>query len=189
MKPLLILLVLSVILTGCGTGKNYQEVKQKQIENDPCVYDRIKGQKAEERCIARVNAKAAEGEGLFATMIEDIKEDLGEGAGGSSYVNKWLWNGSIETLGEFPLKIADAFGGVIETDWLIKDGVPDNRCAVKVLIKTKDLVSNGVEVNTICQKYNGTNWVLVNDDLSEANREIENSILSLARKNYLAFAG
>jgi hypothetical protein len=41
----------------------------------------------------------------------------------------------------------------------------------------------------ICQNFDGSNWILNNEDLSSANKEIENSILSLARKSFLAFSG
>jgi hypothetical protein len=169
--------------------KNYQEVKEKREQVDPCIYEVSKGERAVERCQARIKGGGdAEGGGLFDNMLDNLREEMTVSQGGTA-VNKWLWNGSIETLESFPLKIADAFGGVIETDWLIKEGIPNERCAVKVLIKSKDLISNGVKVNMICQKYDGSSWVISNQDVSNANREIENSILTLARKSYITFSG
>ena len=122
-------------------------------------------------------------------MLSELRGEISNGTGQNVAVNKWLWNGSIETVQDFPLKIADAFGGVIETDWINDNNISNKRCAIKILIKSKDFISNGVSANMICQTFDGSNWTLNNQDLSEANREIENSILSLARKSFLAFSG
>ena len=192
MKNLALITSLLFLITGCGTvGSNYQEVKERQIKNDPCHYDRIKGPKAEERCRARVagGTDGKEGGGLFDSMLDELRGEIGNGTGQNVAVNKWLWNGSIETVQDFPLKIADAFGGVIETDWINDNNIANKRCAIKILIKSKDFISNGVSANMICQTFDGSTWTLNNQDLSDANREIENSILSLARKSFLAFSG
>ena len=171
-------------------GSNYQDVKEKQIKNDPCHYERIRSPKAEERCRARVAAGTEEGGGgLFDSMLDELRGEISNGTGQNVAVNKWLWNGSIETVQDFPLKIADAFGGVIETDWINDNNIANKRCAIKILIKSKDFISNGVSANMICQTFDGSTWTLNNQDLSDANREIENSILSLARKSFLAFSG
>tara|TARA_B100000767_G_C19658411_1_gene489900 strand:- start:187 stop:762 length:576 start_codon:yes stop_codon:yes gene_type:complete len=191
MKNLALIASLVFLVTGCGVGTSYQEVKERQIKNDPCHYERIKGPKFEERCRARVagGTDGEKGGGLFDSMLDELRGEIGDGTGQNVAVNKWLWNGSIETLEDFPLKIADAFGGVIETDWINDNNIPNKRCAIKILIKSKDFISNGVSANMICQTFDGSNWTLNNEDLSQANREIENSILSLARKSFLAFSG
>ena len=192
MKNLALLVTLVFLITGCGVvGSNYQEVKERQIKNDPCHYERIKGANAEERCRARVAAgtDGKEGGGLFDSMLDELRGEISNGTGQNVAVNKWLWNGSIETVQDFPLKIADAFGGVIETDWINDNNIANKRCAIKILIKSKDFISNGVSANMICQTFDGSTWTLNNQDLSDANREIENSILSLARKSFLAFSG
>jgi hypothetical protein len=193
MNKLYLVISLMLFMSGCGgIGKNYQDVKEREMKTDPCKYERIRGGKAEEICRARVAAgKAGEkkGGGLFANVLEELRGEIDTGNGQNIAVNKWLWNGSIETVKDFPLKIADAFGGVIETDWINNADMPDQRCAIKILIKTKDFISSGVSANMICQSFNGSSWTLNNKDLSEANREIENSILSLARKSFLSFSG
>jgi hypothetical protein len=191
MKKLSLIISLIFLISGCGSvGKKYQEVKEREIENDPCKYERIKGGKAEERCRARVASQSdGDGGGLFDSMLDELRGEIGNGNSQNVAVNKWLWNGSIETVRDFPLKIADAFGGVIETDWINNSNIPNKRCAIKILIKSKDFISNGVSANMICQSFDGSKWILNNEDLSNANREIENSILSLARKSFIAFSG
>ena len=191
MRNLVLIAPLLFLVTGCGVGTNYQEVKERQIKTDPCFYERTKGTRAEERCRARVAAgtNGEKGSGFFDTMLEELRGEAISGNGQNVAVNKWLWNGSIETVQDFPLKIADAFGGVIETDWISDNNNPNKRCAIKILVQSKEFISNGVSANMICQTFDGSNWLLNNEDLSEANKEIENSILSLARKNFLAFSG
>ena len=190
MRNLALIASLLFLVLGCGVGTNYQEVKERQMKTDPCYYERTKGTRAEERCQARVDAGTndSKASGLFDTMLEELRGEVGSGNGQNVAVNKWLWNGSIETVQDFPLKIADAFGGVIETDWINDNNISNKRCAIKILIKSKDFISNGVSANMICQTFDGSNWTLNNQDLSDANREIENSILSLARKSFLAFS-
>ena len=193
MKKLSLLCFLFGFLTGCGSvGTNYQDVKKRAMKTDPCKYERTVGKKREEICKSKVKA-GTDGDkrsGLFDNILEGLR---GEGAlsstGQNVAVNKWLWNGSIETVKDFPLKIADAFGGVIETDWIQNNDIPNQRCAIKILIKSKELLSNAVSANMMCQSFDGKNWSLNNENLSEANREIENSILNLARKSYLSFSG
>lgn len=161
------------------------------MQTDPCKYERTVGKAREEICLAKVRAgtNGSKKGGLFDNILEDLRGDVGSGNGQNVAVNKWLWNGSIETVQNFPLKIADAFGGVIETDWINNNDIPNQRCAIKILIKSKKFLSNAVSANMICQSFDGSNWELNNEDLSKANREIENSILSLARKSFLDFSG
>ena len=192
MKNLLIIVSLVFFTAGCsGVGKDYQDVKKREMATDPCKYERIKGGKNELRCKQRLaaNGSSEKSSGFFDGMLDQLREEGGLGNGQNVAVNKWLWNGSIETVQDFPLKIADAFGGVIETDWINNKDIPNQRCAIKILIQSKELISNGVSANMICQSFDGKNWTLNNEDLSQANREIENSILSLARKSFLTFAG
>lgn len=193
MKKLLLVITLFVFVAGCaGVGKDFQEVKNREMESDPCKYERIKGPNAVERCEARVSAKGdpeKSSNGFIDSMLDQLREGDGLGGGQNVAVNKWLWNGSIQTIKDFPIKIADAFGGVIETDWINDKNIPNKRCAIKILVHSKEFISNGVSANMMCQNFDGSNWILNNEDLSKANREIENSILSLARKSFLAFSG
>ena len=191
MKSLLLVCLLLTFITGCGSvGKNYQDAKERDLKLDPCKYERAKGKGFGEICEAKVAAGSdGKSKGLFDNIIEELRGEVGGVNGQNVSVNKWLWNGSIETVQDFPLKIADAFGGVIETDWINDANISNKRCAIKILVQSKEFISNGVSANMMCQTFDGSNWILNNEDLSKANREIENSILSLARKSFLAFSG
>ena len=191
MKKLLLVCFLLTFITGCGSvGKNYQEAKERALKLDPCKYEKQKGKGFGKVCEAKIAAGGdAKSEGLFDNIIEELRGEISGGNGQNVSVNKWLWNGSVETVQDFPLKIADAFGGVIETDWINDANISNKRCAIKILVQSKEFISNGVSANMMCQTFDGSNWILNNEDLSKANREIENSILSLARKSFLAFSG
>ncbi|MDB9776317.1 DUF3576 domain-containing protein [Alphaproteobacteria bacterium] len=189
MNKLIILLLISIFLSGCGVagiGEGYQEAQERTLKTDPCRYEF--GDLAKRRCEARIRGKVGTGDGTLMGMFKD--DDSSKNNSSNSYtVNKWLWSGTIKTLEDFPLKIADAFGGLVETDWLINPDTPNSRCAVKVIIKSKEFVSNGVSAHMMCQKKSGSDWALDNRDLTKENREIENAILNFARKDYLAFSG
>jgi len=189
MNKLIFLFLLSLYLGGCGiggVGEGYQEAQERTLKNDPCRYEF--GDKAKRRCEARIRGKVGTGDGTLMSMFDN--EDNSKNNSSNNYtVNRWLWSGTIKTLEDFPLKIADAFGGIIETDWLGNPATPNNRCAVKIIIKSKEFVSNGVSAHMMCQKRSDSDWVLDDRDFSKENREIENAILNFARKDYLAFSG
>ncbi len=99
-------------------------------------------------------------------------------------VNKDLWIGSLETLNDYSLKIADSMGGYIETDWIYDQNIQDERCAIKVKILSRQLVSNGVDVNFVCSKLINNNWVVMSEDYIEEEKRIHLKILENAQISY-----
>ena len=96
-------------------------------------------------------------------------------------VNKDLWVGSLETLNDYSLKIADSMGGYIETDWIYSPNIDDERCSIKVKILSTELISNGVDVNFVCSKLINNNWVLMDDDFIEEEKRLHLKILENAQ--------
>lgn len=96
-------------------------------------------------------------------------------------VNKDLWIGSLETLNDYSLKIADSMGGYIETDWIYSPNIDDERCSIKVKILSTELVSNGVDVNFVCSKLVNNNWVLMDDDFIDEEKRLHLKILENAQ--------
>ena len=96
-------------------------------------------------------------------------------------INKDLWIGSLETLNDYSLKIADSMGGYIETDWIYSPNIEDERCSIKVKILSTELVSNGVNVNFVCSKLINNNWVLMDDDFIEEEKRLHLKILENAQ--------
>ena len=62
-------------------GENYQDVKKREMETDPCKYERIKGGKNELRCKQRVaaNGSSEQGNGLFNSMHRSTSREEGLG--------------------------------------------------------------------------------------------------------------
>ena len=73
--------------------------------------------------------------------------------GGSSFANRYLWQASLDVLSPFPIKIADN-GGYIETDWIIDyNQSSDKRCQIKVMVRSSELVSNGLKSTLNLSKF------------------------------------
>jgi hypothetical protein len=86
-------------------------------------------------------------------------------------------------LSPFPIKIADNGGGYIETDWIIEYNEDKNkRCQIKVMIRSIELVSNGLKTTLNCQTYDGNNWN--SDKVAYINEEknITLKILEIAQR-------
>jgi len=96
-------------------------------------------------------------------------------------INKDLWVGSLETLNDYSLKIADSMGGYIETDWIYSPNIQDERCSIKIKILSRDLISNGVDVNFVCSKLINDNWVLMKNDFIEEEKKLHLKILENAQ--------
>lgn len=102
----------------------------------------------------------------------------------STTVNTHLWNGSLKTLKKYSLKTADSIGGYIETDWIADSSNPNNRCSIKVLITSKDLISNGVSVYFNCQNKKNEIWVNDDNEYINESKQLVLSILENASQSY-----
>ncbi len=109
------------------------------------------------------------------------KNNQGGNAVVMANVNKDLWIGSLETLNDYTLKIADSMGGYIETDWIYSSNISDERCAIKIKILSTELVSNGVDVNFVCSKLINNNWVVMNEDFIKEEKSLHLKILENAQ--------
>ncbi|MDC0968564.1 DUF3576 domain-containing protein [Alphaproteobacteria bacterium] len=115
----------------------------------------------------------------FENLFNKSRQDSGSII--MANINKDLWAGSLETLNDYSLKIADSMGGYIETDWIYGQNIQDERCSIKVKILSRELVSNGVDVNFICQKLVNNNWILIEDDFIEEEKRLHLKILENAQ--------
>jgi hypothetical protein len=187
-KNAFLLVFLSFIFTGCVGSKHQDNVKRLDEVHGICdnpMRDMTKSQYE----VCKMKEMGA-GDGL---NVEDLSTSLGElvsgiGGGGtviasSSFANRYLWQASLEVLSPFPIKIADNGGGYIETDWIIEYTEDENkRCQIKVMIRSIELVSNGLKTTLNCQTYDGNNWN--SDKVAYINEEknITLKILEIAQK-------
>ena len=95
-------------------------------------------------------------------------------------VNRFLWQGSLETLSFMPLKMVDPFGGVILTDWYTAAHSRHERIKVDVLILSRDLRADGLRVTVFRQTLDKGQWV--DQPLNTATAEkLEEAIMVKAR--------
>jgi hypothetical protein len=67
-------------------------------------------------------------------------------------VNKFLWEGAIETIGFMPILTANPENGKIITDWYISEDRPDIKVRLMVAIKGPELRADAVKVYVERQK-------------------------------------
>ncbi len=178
----LITLVSSIIL-GCGSKHQDNVAKLDEVHGVCDNPARILSKRQYEIC--KMKERGNDGEPLdiddLSTSLGDlISDELGLGktiVGGSSFANRYLWQASLEVLSPFPIKIADNGGGYIETDWIIDYNQSDNhRCQIKVMVRSTELVSNGLKSTLNCQNYDGKNW---NSDKQKYPNEEKNITLKI----------
>mgnify|MGYP001171688880 FL=1 len=130
-------------------------------------------------CLAK---QRAGGETMF-DLADSFDGLLGKGEGNVVYkssVNPYLWNASLEVTEKYPLKIADNQGGLIETDWIYENNNINQRCLIKIHIKSPELITTGVSSNFLCEKKNGETWLIENYDYIEEEKQITLKILEIA---------
>ena len=89
-------------------------------------------------------------------------------------MNSFLWRASLDVLSIAPFQSTDAFGGIIVTEWFIKN---DQQLKLTALIKTRDLRSEGINIKA----YIKNNKNEISEDIA-LSRKIEDLILTKARK-------
>ncbi len=153
----------SLFLSACGnikTEAKYPTVADRASTNDD-IY--------------------AEAPSIFGSgglnLFGGKKEDGDTGIG----VNSYLWRASLDTISFMPLDNADPFGGVITTDWYSPPATPNERLKLNVLILSKSLKSDGVQVKVFQQQQTKDGWRDVTV-APETERELENAILTRARQ-------
>lgn len=105
-------------------------------------------------------------------------------SGGSfaSTVNPYLWRASLESINFMPLVSADAFGGVIVTDWYVAPKTPNEKLKISIFITDQVLRADALKVIVYKQiKMKDGNWANGNADPAVAT-ELENIILTKARQ-------
>ncbi len=122
--------------------------------------------------------------GLFGTdgLLVFGQPDGGKATASPIAVNAFLWRASLDTLSFMPLSSADAFGGVIITDWYAPPETPDHRFKANIYILDRRLRADGIRVALFHQRRDGTGqWVdaQVNDKTAS---KLEDAILTRARQ-------
>lgn len=163
MKYLLVLIMFSVLLAGCGSVDREDTYNTDKDRNGRYANGSVASEKG--------------GISLFGGR--DEKKSNGNGGVG---VNAYLWRAALDTLSFMPLTSADPFGGTIITDWYSPPSSPQERIKLNVFILSRELRADAVRVSVFRQQRDANGaWVDVNTNVATAGT-MEDSILTRARQ-------
>jgi hypothetical protein len=182
-KSSLIILTIAV-LNSCTNANNSEENLRK--------LDKIYGYcdnphrnippKQYEACIAKQDAAGPDGEIGESKSFNDILDQFNNrGESKINYVksvNSNLWQGAMDVLSPYSLKLIDSEIGYIETDWIYEKKSPDRRCIVKVQITSIELTSTSVKSSLTCQVKDGDSWFVDEQDYFDQEKKLTLAILS-----------
>ena len=187
----LITLILLNFLLSCSKGpfngdinKNMKEMdKIHGVCNNPY---RTFSKSQKKICEDKERAAGPDGEiGDPINLTEMIKNYRSGGANtvyqGMS-INKNLWDASLIMLDQYPLSIVDSQGGFISTDWIKEKENPNQRCLIKVNIKTQELVSNGAKVKLLCEQKELDVWYHDGITYTDEEKNLTLKILDIANQ-------
>lgn len=188
LKKIVLMVLISSILYGCGS-KHQENVARLDEVHGVCDNPaRILTKRQYEICKMKQRGNAGgelDIDDLSTSLGELVSDQLGLGTtivGGSSFANRYLWQASLDVLSPFPIKIADNGGGYIETDWIIDyNQSSDKRCQIKVMVRSSELVSNGLKSTLNCQNFNGENWNADKQEYPNEEKNITLKILEVAQ--------
>ena len=97
-------------------------------------------------------------------------------------INPFLWQGSIDVTSNYDLKIADATGGYIQTEWIYDETEPEKRCMVKIQITSAEYISTGVKSSFICENKNQEIWITDGKEYVDEEKVLTLKILEESQK-------
>lgn len=188
-KNLLCVLILAVIVSCTNANKSEENLKKLDKIYGYCdnPHREISGTRYEV-CKAKEMGAGPDGE---VGESKSIGEIFG-GLGGSSKsqvtyiksVNNDLWQGTMDVLSPYSIKLIDSEVGYVETDWIYEKNEPNRRCLIKVQIKSAELVSNGVSTTISCQVKENDNWFNDSEQFIDQEKKLTLTILSKSQEYY-----
>jgi hypothetical protein len=187
---IILAIIILPLFTGCIGDKHQKNLKKLDEVHGVCDNPARTYTKREYKICKMKESGSSEGDPLD---IEDLSTSLGDllsdslGVGqtvisGGSFANRYLWQASLEVLSPFPIKIADSGGGYIETDWIIDyNQSEDKRCQIKIIVRSSELVSNGLKSTLNCQNFDGNNWNANGEKYPNEEKNITLRILEVAQ--------
>ena len=189
MLRLLVFIIFTFLFSACSQGLLDGNI-EKNLEETDKIYGRCDNPYRQfteierEICRGKVMAAGPDGEVGDPISLTDIIDKFNNPEknvvyAGSS-VNRYLWQGSLLILEEYPLQTVDSQGGLISTDWILNKELPNKRCQIKVNVITQEFISTGVRTKFICQNKDNDQWYQSNDVLIEEEKKITLKILEKA---------
>lgn len=104
------------------------------------------------------------------------------GVTGPTAVNGFLWRASLDTLSFMPLASADAYGGVLITDWYAPPETPAERFKINIFVTGAQLRPDTLRAVVFRQTRDATGaWIDATVEPSTA-RGLEDTVLTRARQ-------
>ncbi len=104
------------------------------------------------------------------------------GVSGPTAVNGYLWRASLDTVSFMPLASADAYGGVLITEWYAPPETPAERFKVNIFVTGPQLRPDALRAVVFRQTRDATGaWLDAAVDPSTA-RGLEDTVLTRARQ-------
>lgn len=165
------------LLAGCGDGDYAAETdnaprtgpKRKYDPNAPTIF----GDKG--LSVGTINSSNV---GNILGGSDDDKARLP--------VNKYLWQGALDTLSFLPLSSTDPFTGVIATDWGATPEAPGERLKVTAYILNSALSAASLKVAVFRETRNESGIWVPAPVSAETARKLEDAILTRARQIRIA---
>ena len=189
-KKLLIVLASLIIISCTNANKTEENLKKLDKIYGYCdnPHREISGTRYEV-CKAKEMAAGPDGE---IGEEKSIGEIFGGITGRSKNnqvtyvksVNNDLWQGTMDVLSPYSIKLIDSEVGYVETDWIYEKNEPDRRCLIKVQIKSAELVSNGVVATISCQVKENDIWFNDSEQFIEQEKKLTLTILSKSQEYY-----
>lgn len=165
------------LVAGCGGSKDYTAATDTAPTPGPKrKYD--------------PNAPSVLGEGGFSVSSINNRNSGGLFGGGDDKarlpVNKYLWQGALDTLSFLPLASTDPFTGVIATDWGATPEAPSERLKVTAYILNPALSAASLKVAVFRETRNEAGLWVPAPVSAETARRLEDAILTRARQIRIA---
>ena len=177
-----LVLTIGLFVSGCGSmgdifgNPNAPEVEEPSALTHPDDEDYDVGR------IHRASVGRDDG-GFFSSGGSGLLFGEGETSqGGVIGVNSYLWRASLDTISFMPIKSADAFGGVILTDWHSPSESPNERFKLNVYILDRALRADGIRVAAFRQILDQNSQWRAAKLTKKTSRKIEDAILTRARQ-------
>ena len=191
MSPLKILFTFLVLITiNACTNANKSEENLKKLEKIYGYCDnphRNIPPKQYETCIAKQDAAGPDGEIGESINISEIFDKFNNRSNNNQVayiksVNAELWQGTMDILSSYSLKLIDSEVGYVETDWIYEKDIPNKRCLIKVQITSVEIISTGVSSKLTCQSKEGENWYNDQKNYFDQEKKLTLTILSKAKE-------
>ena len=177
-------LIAGLALSGCGTVKNIFSDKNDVPEQEEAEQPGLMHPQDEDFDFGSLDRRGGPDEGgFFSSSGSGLVFGDTEGAkGGVIGVNSYLWRASLDTISFMPIKSADAFGGVILTDWHSPSETPNERFKLNVYILDRALRADGIRVAAFRQVLDRNSLWRDANLTKKTARKTEDAILTRARQ-------